>query len=155
MNHTAAQKRGALAGKIFKIDDVDGQVVQDFLALRKAAKAPLTATAVRDLREEASKAGLTLEQVLRMCCARGWRGFKAAWLQGRGTGLQGGGVAAAAKSFAQQDREAGWSRWEEMTGRQHPERLAADAADSAARGGACVVIDAPPGRVGLLAGGAQ
>ena len=31
-----------------------------------------------------------------------------------------------AKSFAQQEREAGWSRWEEMTGRQHPDRLAAE-----------------------------
>jgi uncharacterized protein YdaU (DUF1376 family) len=27
----------------------------------------------------------------------------------------------AAKSFAQQEREAGWLRWEEMTGRKHPE----------------------------------
>ena len=27
-------------------------------------------------------------------------------------------------SFAQQERERGWKRWEEMTGRQHPERLA-------------------------------
>lgn len=29
------------------------------------------------------------------------------------------------KSFAQQDREAGWARWEEMTGRTHPDRIAA------------------------------
>lgn len=28
------------------------------------------------------------------------------------------------KSFAQQEREAGWARWEEMTGRQHPDRIA-------------------------------
>lgn len=28
------------------------------------------------------------------------------------------------KSFAQQDREAGWARWEEMSGRPHPDRLA-------------------------------
>jgi len=30
---------------------------------------------------------------------------------------------AAPKSFAQQDREAGWSRWEQMTGQVHPDRL--------------------------------
>lgn len=29
------------------------------------------------------------------------------------------------QSFAQQDREAGWARWEEMTGRVHPDRIAA------------------------------
>lgn len=28
------------------------------------------------------------------------------------------------KSFAQQEREAGWARWEQMTNRQHPDRLA-------------------------------
>jgi len=33
-----------------------------------------------------------------------------------------------AKSFAQQDREAGWARWEEMTGRVHPDRVAAEGA---------------------------
>jgi len=31
----------------------------------------------------------------------------------------------AAKSFAQQEREAGWERWEQMTGRVHPDRAAA------------------------------
>lgn len=33
-------------------------------------------------------------------------------------------VASEQKSFAQQDREAGWARWEEMSGRPHPDRLA-------------------------------
>lgn len=33
-------------------------------------------------------------------------------------------VAPEQKSFAQQDREAGWARWEEMAGRPHPDRLA-------------------------------
>lgn len=42
----------------------------------------------------------------------------------------------APKSFAQQEREAGWARWEEMTGRQHPDRLAYEA-----RNGGGVVID--------------
>lgn len=34
-------------------------------------------------------------------------------------------VAAPVKSFAQQDREAGWADWEQMTGRVHPDREAA------------------------------
>ena len=28
-----------------------------------------------------------------------------------------------AKSFAQQEREAGWKRWEQMTGQTHPDRI--------------------------------
>lgn len=39
---------------------------------------------------------------------------------------------APAKSFAQRDREAGWARWEQMTGRQHPDRIAAAAVDAGA-----------------------
>ena len=30
------------------------------------------------------------------------------------------------KSFAERDREAGWSRWEETTNRVHPDRIKAD-----------------------------
>ena len=60
----AAQKRSEMVGQIFKIDDVDPLVLQDFVALRKAHKAPLTATAVSDLRTQAAKAGLTLQQVM-------------------------------------------------------------------------------------------
>lgn len=35
-----------------------------------------------------------------------------------------------AKSFAQQDREAGMARWEEQTGRIHPDRLKAQQLDA-------------------------
>jgi hypothetical protein len=59
--------------------DVDPQVAQDFVAMRKAKGAPVTATAINGIRGEAAKAGLTLESALRMCCERGWRGFKADW----------------------------------------------------------------------------
>jgi hypothetical protein len=31
--------------------------------------------------EQAEKAGLSLEAALRECCARGWAGFKASWLE--------------------------------------------------------------------------
>lgn len=48
-----------------------------------------------------------------------------------------------AKSFAQQDREAGWVRWELATGRQHPDRLAAGALDAAAVP-VCEVLDVLP-----------
>lgn len=66
---------------IFKVDDVDKSVWQDFVILRKAKKAPLTKTAVDGLRREADKAGLTLNAAIRVCCENGWQGFKAAWYE--------------------------------------------------------------------------
>jgi hypothetical protein len=59
--------------------DVDPQVASDFLALRRGKKALITPTAINGIRREAAKAGLTLESALRMCCERGWTGFKADW----------------------------------------------------------------------------
>lgn len=61
-------------------DDVSESVWEDFLAIRKAKKSPLTETALKGIRREAGIAGLTLEKTLQMCCARGWQGFKADWV---------------------------------------------------------------------------
>lgn len=63
---------------------VDETVWQDFAALRKAKKSPLSATALQGIEREAVKAGLSLEAVLSMCCSRGWAGFKAEWLNKTG-----------------------------------------------------------------------
>lgn len=65
---------------------VGPQVVRDFKTLRKAKRAPITATAVSGIAREAAKAGLTLESALKMCCERGWTGFKAEWVAGPGKG---------------------------------------------------------------------
>jgi len=64
--------------------DIDEQVASDFKALRSKLRAPITKTAMDGLRREAAKAELTLEAVLRICCERGWRGFKASWDRGDG-----------------------------------------------------------------------
>ena len=56
-------------------------------------------------------------------------------------------AAPAQKSFAQQEREAGWLRWEEMTGRKHPEMEKIRAAESGFAGD---VIDITPRGDGLL-----
>jgi hypothetical protein len=71
------KEKGAALADLFL--DVDPQVAKDFIAMRKAKGAAVTATAVNGIRAEAQKAGLTLESALRMCCERGWRGFKADW----------------------------------------------------------------------------
>ena len=62
-------------------EEVTEEAWQSFLTLRRAKKAPVTATALAGLRREAEKAGLTLQQALEHCCARGWTGFKADWVR--------------------------------------------------------------------------
>lgn len=62
---------------IFCPAGVDEQVWKDFLATRKAK---LTDTALAVIVKEAQKAGWTLQAALQECAARGWRGFKAEWV---------------------------------------------------------------------------
>lgn len=59
--------------------DVPAEVFADFLTIRKAKRAPLTATALAGIRREADKVGVSLEQALTVCCERGWVGFRADW----------------------------------------------------------------------------
>lgn len=61
--------------------EVSEQVINDFLALRKAKKSPLTQTALDGIKKEAVKAGIALQTALEVCCQRGWIGFKAEWQQ--------------------------------------------------------------------------
>lgn len=106
-------------------DDVPESVWQDFQAIRKAKRAPLTDTALEGIRREAAKAGLGLGDAIAYCCEAGWQGFNAGWYADRTAGsAPARALTSAQKSFAQQEREVGWARWEEMTGRQHPDRLA-------------------------------
>jgi uncharacterized protein YdaU (DUF1376 family) len=64
-------------------ETVSEQVWQDFQTLRRAKKAPLTSSAISRIEKEAGKAGISLEAALTECCARGWAGFKADWMQGK------------------------------------------------------------------------
>lgn len=62
-------------------DDVQPDVWDDFLRLRKQKRAVVTQTALDGLRREAGKAGYSLNDALSECCARGWTGFKAEWVE--------------------------------------------------------------------------
>lgn len=62
-------------------DGVLQTIWEDWIALRKAKRAPVTATALKGIQKEANKAGMTLQDVLSVCCERGWVGFKAEWLK--------------------------------------------------------------------------
>ena len=60
---------------------VDDQVWHDFLAVRKAKRAPLTETALSMIEKESEIAGLTLNDALTECVTRGWQSFKADWVK--------------------------------------------------------------------------
>lgn len=62
-------------------DDVDPQTWADWQELRKAKRAPVTETVMRDARREAGKAGLTLTRFLEIWCTRGSQGLQADWLK--------------------------------------------------------------------------
>lgn len=59
--------------------DVDPQVVADWKAHREKKRASITPTVIAILRKQAADAGLSLEAVLKICCANGWTGYRADW----------------------------------------------------------------------------
>jgi hypothetical protein len=67
-------------------EGVSIQTWQDFKKLRKTMRAAITQSAIDGIKREADKAGWSLEDALRECCARGWRGFKAEWTKEKRTG---------------------------------------------------------------------
>jgi hypothetical protein len=118
VNHKSAKSRALISSAIFKADDVDQTVWQDFVTLRKCKKSPLTKTAMDGIRDQANKAGMTVDAVLRMCCERGWVGFKAEWVAEKTRSS-----AAQAESFRERDARLGRERWEKMTGQTHPDSI--------------------------------
>lgn len=58
---------------------VSESVFKDYLKIRKAQKKPWTPTAQKLMENEAKKAGISLQEAMEVCCARGWVGFKAEW----------------------------------------------------------------------------
>lgn len=62
-------------------EGVSESVFKDYLEVRKTKKAKWTDTALKGLTKEAEKAGLSLQEAMELCCARGWVGFKADWVK--------------------------------------------------------------------------
>ena len=100
------------------LSDVPKQVVDDWEKLRKAKKATVTRTAIESIVREAGKAGLTLEQALTECCARGWIGFKADWFTDKKPIDRRHDPPK--KSFYERDLELKTARIAELTGRVKP-----------------------------------
>jgi uncharacterized protein YdaU (DUF1376 family) len=62
-------------------EGVSESVFKDYLEVRKTKKAKWTETALKGLTKEAQNAGISLQEAMELCCARGWVGFKADWIK--------------------------------------------------------------------------
>lgn len=89
---------------INKPEDVCQEVWDEFLSSRKKIKAEVTALVMRRISSEAKIAGWTLEQALEEVCIRGWRSFKAEWVEKK-------------KTFVEQRMSADQLAYEKMMGR--------------------------------------
>lgn len=57
----------------------DKQLIKDWLAVRNKKRLANTQTAMNAFIKQVDKSGMTCEQVLQLCCERGWGGFNASW----------------------------------------------------------------------------
>jgi hypothetical protein len=83
--HSEAPPRNKKLSLVTRPNGVSEQVWDDFIALRKAKRAPLSATALASISKEAEKAAMHIEEVLTECVTRGWQSFKAEWIKPKTT----------------------------------------------------------------------
>lgn len=62
-------------------EGVERQHAEDWLKVRRAKGAPLTSTAWDAVKREASAAGITPPEAVRISAENAWQGFKASWLE--------------------------------------------------------------------------
>lgn len=68
--------------RIEYIPPIPAELLSDYLKVRKAKKAgDLTKTAFEGIEREAKLANLSTEEAVKICCERGWVGFKASWVE--------------------------------------------------------------------------
>lgn len=80
-DHGKEKPRASRSAAPSRPDDVSEQVWADWCALRKAKKATVSETVLKEARAEAAKAHLPLERFLSLWCARGSQGLIADWLK--------------------------------------------------------------------------
>jgi hypothetical protein len=59
---------------------VEGALIKDWFAIRRAKKLPATETAMNEILKQVELSGITPSDAIRECCSRGWAGFKASWM---------------------------------------------------------------------------
>lgn len=99
---TETRKRApvSVSVKDMEADGVDPQHAAEWMAVRKAKRLPLTLTGWDDTKAEATKAGLTAGEAVRLAVSNGWAGFKASWVAGLQNGRNGQTTANASDIFA-------------------------------------------------------
>ena len=81
-NHQEQKKQRAPAAHApSRPDDVPEQTWNDWLALRRTKRAPVTQTVLSGARAEAAKAGLSLAEFLGIWCTRGSQGLQSDWIK--------------------------------------------------------------------------
>jgi hypothetical protein len=80
-NSSSSKRGGALTVPDLVAEGVTSGHAEDWLRVRKQHKAPLTPTAWEGLKREASKAGMTPGEAVRIAAERSWRSFNAEWLE--------------------------------------------------------------------------
>lgn len=90
---SATRKRAApvpaLTAEDLERRGISRATAEEFLALRRKKRAPLTPRAWDGIASEVEKAGWTPEQAISKCLARGWQGFEAEWVKNERPGGQG------------------------------------------------------------------
>jgi uncharacterized protein YdaU (DUF1376 family) len=114
------KKEKVANAQIPKPPDVDEEVWNDFLQMRKSKQAPVTQTAILGIEREANKAGVSLQDALQTCCAQGWRGFKAEWIERRKS-IESIRQREYVPTFKERDQRRAMEEMEQWTGRTHPE----------------------------------
>lgn len=122
------EKRASRTRPVERPAIVSEGVWSDFMAMRKAKRAPLTQTALDGIKREAQKAGMGLTDVLALCCARGWQGFKADWVAGQKPGV--------AMPQSKAARQAADQAWVDELMDRGPARSLIDITDAEVVGGA-------------------
>lgn len=86
INHepdTSTNRRSNTRKRVDRPDDVTESVWEAWVDLRNSKRNPVSVVAVNKIRAEASRANLSLDAALELCCARGWQGFNAQWVEKR------------------------------------------------------------------------
>ena len=63
-----------------KPESISEEIWNDFIEMRKKKKAGITMTVMNAFNREANKAGITLEDAIRISIERNWMGFNADWI---------------------------------------------------------------------------
>jgi hypothetical protein len=75
------RKRNKESSLVTRPENVEEQIWNDWLVIRKKKNAPLTETAWNQMLKEANKAGWPIEKAIQECCLRTWAAFKYEWIK--------------------------------------------------------------------------